>query len=730
MWDGQRWRDRMTEQELIKKIRSSAEEIEIPETLSPGQMRRKLEEENSPQSAGAFKDRKTGWYTGRRTIAAAVVLFVCGMGVFATYRENLMDGVQMDMTAEGTQQIPEGAAGDAASVEEAVGTDVGEALIPPKSDAGQLYVVAKDYGEIYDRLKEEDVRRGGANYEMEIVEDVAEGAASDTMGSSGNSSLNARPYESAESQGIKESLEQSTDLEGADHYSKTNLQTEGVDESDIVKTDGSYLYIVSNHFVRIVDVRGEKMRDTGRIPVTLSSAADRVVEMYAEGDTLSLIVEREETQLTQKDSRTNAMEDVYYIGANRRTELQTYDIADRENPVLRGSITQDGSYKTSRKIGGIRDLFTEKNVEQPHLARTAAALEENAGGWIPLVDGRPIAADCIYLPEWGTNGLVASSVDVDDPTHVVDNTLILNNYVNIYVSAGALYLYGQDFSAGSMVTQIAKFALKDGVIDAVGATAAAGEVYDTFAINEYKGKLRILTTDWSRGENENLLYLFDENLKLTGSLEGIARGEQIYAARYLGDIVYFVTYRNTDPLFAVDLSDATKPQILSELKITGFSEYLHFWGEDHLVGIGYETDSKDGSIKGVKLAMFDISDPAELKVTDTCVLADADYTPALYDYKCVLADAGENLIGFAVESYERGEKSGAYLLFSWEDGKFENQLTERLRGYGDVEDDLYAGEIEQYRGLYIGARFYLVSQNGVTSYDRENEYKMIERFEL
>ena len=119
-----------------------------------------------------------------------------------------------------------------------------------------------------------------------------------------------------------------------------------------------------------------------------------------------------------------------------------------------------------------------------------------------------------------------------------------------------------------------------------------------------------------------------------------------------------------------------------------------------------------------------------MKVTDTCVLADADYTPALYDYKCVLADAGENLIGFAVESYERGEKSGAYLLFSWEDGKFENQLTERLRGYGDVEDDLYAGEIEQYRGLYIGARFYLVSQNGVTSYDRENEYKMIERFEL
>ena len=96
------------------------------------------------------------------------------------------------------------------------------------------------------------------------------------------------------------------------------------------------------------------------------------------------------------------------------------------------------------------------------------------------------------------------------------------------------------------------------------------------------------------GEAENNLYLFDENLNLTGKIEGLAQGKEIYAARYLGNMAYFVTYRNTDPLFAVDLSDDKNPKVLGELKISGFSEYLHFWGEDKLVGIGYETDEKTG----------------------------------------------------------------------------------------------------------------------------------------
>lgn len=277
-----------------------------------------------------------------------------------------------------------------------------------------------------------------------------------------------------------------------------------------------------------------------------------------------------------------------------------------------------------------------------------------------------------------------------------------------------------DYSGSSITTQIAKFELDDGVIDAVGAASVAGAVTDTFAVNEYKGKLRILTTDWSSAENKNFLYLFDRELKRTGSIGDIAPGEEIYAARYLGDMAYFVTYRNTDPLFAVDLSDEKEPRILSELKITGFSEYLHFWGEDKLLGIGYETDPDTGNRKGIKLTMFDISDPANLKTAGTSVIKNLDYSPALYDYKCVLADAGENMIGFAGESYQRKE-SYSYLVFSWENGAFREQMTESLAEGTDLSE---------YRGIYIGDLFYLASPKSVISYDRKGGYRMLQKMEI
>lgn len=739
----------MTEQELMEKIKSSAEEIEIPEEISPESMKKKLE--GMEQGNGAKKH----WYAGKNAAVAAAILLMCGVGVTAAYRtvqgdktKNVTDE-SMDMASASDMDMAEqesAAAGSAENAQiteaEAAGDEAAaDTAVHEKSDAGELYVVAKDYGDIYDVLK--------AEYDITYGSDMRWGAASDTAGveeaTDGAMMEDAVKYESAGmvwdmaasgSSTVKEQ-QQETSKQELDSYSKTNLQMEGVDESDIIKTDGSYIYIVNGHAVKIIDIQGDKMKEIGEIDISLDSAADRVMEMYVDGDKLNLIVEKEQTQLNQSTAEStsenqdsaiqkNGTEetvvqcDVYYMDSDIVTELQTYDISNRKEPILKGSITQDGMYKTSRKIGDIVYLFTEKSMQMPGLAREQAVLEKNTGDWIPLVNGTAIAADCIYIPEQGSNGLVVSSVNVDKPDKIVDNTLIMNNYVNIYVSTEALYLYGQDYSGSGVVTQIAKFGLKEGVIDAVGATSAAGAVYDTFAINEYRGKLRLLTTDWSQGENENNLYLFDEELKLTGSLKGIAKGEEIYAARYFGDTVYFVTYRNTDPLFAVDLSDEKKPKILSELKITGFSEYLHFWGNDKLVGIGYETDPDSGERKGIKLTMFDISNPAELKTLGTCVIENLDYSPALYNYKCVLADAGENVIGFAAESYGRDYKC-SYLLFSWENGKFKELMTETISQNTGLDT---------YRGLYVGDSFYLASPVDITSYDREQGYKKLENLEL
>ncbi len=715
----------MTEKELLEKIKSSAEEIEVPESLSPESIKKKLDDTVQTKKHGYMRH----FYAGRKIAAAAVVVFVCGMGVAAVY-PSLGGKAGADGSAPDTD-MADAAAGDAAVTDMAESAESAEetaAERTPKADAGKMYVVAENYGQIYDLLKEQERERQSIwnSTDGAMKEEAASGGAENVAIAE---NMDMAVADTAATSGASAAV-QNLQAERGDAYTKTNVQTAGVDESDIIKTDGNYLYVVDDNAVKIIDIRNVQMKEVGEIDAPLNSAADRVVEMYVDGDILNLILEKEDTALNTEEGKAAAGSgeteeavacDVYYVNTNIETELLTYDISNRAKPILKGSTTQDGSYKTSRKVGDVVYLFTEKYLELPNLTRGQATAEDEVGDWIPLVNDIAIAADCIYLPKEGECGLIVSSVNVEKPDTVVDNTLIMNNYVNIYVGTGAIYLYNQDYSGSGLSTQIAKFTFKDGVIDAVGATSAAGAVNDTFAINEYQGKLRLLTTDWTSAEEKNQLYLFDEELKLTGSLTGIATGEQIYAARYLGDMVYFVTYRNTDPLFAVDLSDEKHPKILSELKITGFSEYLHFWGKDKLVGIGYETDPDTGEREGIKLTMFDISDPAKLTTLGTCVLENMDYSPALYDYKCVLADAGENLIGFAAESYGGRKEKSSYLLFSWEDDAFHPLLSESIDG-NEI--------LDEYRGIYVGDTFYLVNTKAVTSYDRTQKYQKLENLEL
>lgn len=363
----------------------------------------------------------------------------------------------------------------------------------------------------------------------------------------------------------------------------------------------------------------------------------------------------------------------------------------------------------------------------PQQTKEEAVTEENVSGWIPLVNDKAVDAEDIYVDNGGggSNSLLISSVNVKNPDQVVDNTMILSQYVDIYVSESAFYVYQIKGSWNDAVTQIAKFGLADGKMDADGAVSVNGRITDTFAINEQSGKLRVLTTsqDSVNGEDTNNLYLFDKNLSLTGKIEGLAQGEEIYAARYLGNMAYFVTYRNTDPLFAVDLSDDRNPKVLGELKISGFSEYLHFWGDDKLIGIGYETDEKTGEHTGIKITMFDISDPSSLKETNSLVLKDYNYSEALYNYKCVLADADENLLGFALQSYG-DEESAAYLLLSWNGEKFETLLSQSLTDKAGNPDQSKAADTSAYRGIYAGDMFYIVSTEKIISYDRTQEYCM------
>lgn len=758
----------MSEQEIMEKIKRSADDLAIPEQLSPDSMQQKLMELQQIK-----REKRKNYYmiSGAVAMAACMMLaFVSGFlshsykshrradAVAALENENAVSNEAMQRNESGSD-----GSGDSGNFAGSAEPDLDETeesgrdKPEKKQDAGNLYTVAKDYGEVYDhvfRVNSDETFRysetGQSDRDSAAVEEAGE------IGTGSDSGSLAVKEETV----MDDMAASDTSAAAKGGYTKTNLQTEGVDESDIVKTDGSYIYTVTDNQVVITDVTKKDMRVAGTIDVSLQGASDYVAEMYVDGDTINLILQREVTDLkvnAQKKYKTLPLEegmedaedltgekdieaedgstyyiegedlkkfddyDLYYLDTVYKTELLTYDVSDRKKPKLQGLVTQDGFYQTSRKIADVVYLFTEKGMSGSHVERETAMTEEQAGGWIPIVNGEVIAADCIYLPkEPGSQGLIVSSVNVKKPDQVIDKTMVINNDVQVYMGKESVYLYNNDYSSGYFMTKIAKFSLDNGIIGAVGAASVNGEMKDTFAINDNQGKLRVLTTDQSQGEDVNQLTLFDEEMNLTGKLENIAKGEQIYAARFLGNMAYFVTYRNTDPLFAVDLTDEKNPVILSELKITGFSEYLHFWGEDKLLGIGYETDEHTGERKGMKLTMFDISNPADLKTINTCVIENTDYSPVLYQYKCVLADEKENLIGFATETYVKNH-TGNYLLFSWADGKFVEQMAQ------PVNDDY---RIDQLRGIYIGDRFYLVYPTEINSFDRSNGYQWIQKLTL
>ena len=253
-------------------------------------------------------------------------------------------------------------------------------------------------------------------------------------------------------------------------------------------------------------------------------------------------------------------------------------------------------------------------------------------------------------------------------------------------------------------------------------------------MDEYDGNLRVVTTveNWDSDYNlnrDNSLYVLDSTLKTIGKIENLAENEEIKSARFMGKTGYFVTYRNTDPLFAADLSDPENPEVTGELKITGFSEYLHFYGEDQLLGIGWETDPDTGNVSGIKCSMFDLSDPTDMKETDRFILKDVSFCDALSNYRAILAAPGKNLFGFAYGIYGNTDdvygENFYYGLFSYseEDG-FSPEVYLKLNNNELFDGDMSYQDYRRARGIYIGDVFYLVTEKGVASYNMQKDYTL------
>lgn len=722
----------MNEQEILTQLRKAAEEIEIPEALKPEQIEKQLQEQKAKQQQEnqhlkPKKSKKIIPWRRLGSMVAVLALVVCS-GIYITVTrvdKNSGTGQTDSIAMTDTQQT----VGEAGETEEAEHVDV--------ASLGTMYHRASDYKEVYQTLLK--------GYQQNWIEGEMS-AETSTATSEDKASGNAAKDESADmdlSEGSKE---------GGKDYSTTNLQMEGVDESDIAKIDGSYIYTVEDKYIVITDIRDGKLEEVTRFLPKDCGAADRVMEIYVDGDQLILVVQGYETSLgesskagsdkenSDKESSdeeiavSDASEDsafCYKMNGKSTTQIQVYSIVDRKNPEFEGRLIQDGYYNTSRKIGDVVYLFTQYNmtsdvtsyVEKKHGVedlKEGNGVSSLAEAVIPKVNGEKVAASEIYLPESsGESGILVSSLDVNKPDKVLDSKLVISGYAQTYISKDALYLYEEDYD-GAMITNIAKFALDEGRISGVAATAVRGYVRDTFAINASDGYLRVLTTDYSTEDEVNALYILDENMKLTGQLTGIAPGEEIYAARFMGNTGYFVTYRNTDPLFTVDLSDPAKPEIIGELKVTGFSEYLHFWDDTHLLGIGYESDEKTGNIENIKLSMFNIENPGEVTEEAKLVLKDVDYSEALYDYKSVIISKDKNLIGLVCEDYSSSRTKQTYQIYSYENGTFKKQAE---------IPDINGVNYENVRGMYSGNVFYLWINDNITSYDMTDGFKKIKERE-
>ena len=520
---------------------------------------------------------------------------------------------------------------------------------------------------------------------------------------------------------------------GGGNYSGTNVQVEGIDEGDIVKTDGKYIYVIHDEELRILVADGANTREVSKIIVGSSyydSSEDKgdywyrseykyPSEMFVAGGRLAVLSDYS----YYSDQRTD---DGWQSESKSYTCVDFYDVSDPTDPKELTSLGQDGNILGSRLVGDKLYLISsywvwdydesDPTTYVPGLYKDGEMHILPVGKiWInPVCESTEYVVACVYDMSSAANIASQSMLGSGDTLYMNDSGIYVMGYrwtdeiTDTYTES----VYTVEVHTNGARTEIIRLDPEDLRISASG--SVPGYMESQFSADAYQGYLRLVTTcndytyrvykddaydfenyQWDERETTNGLYILDENLRVVGKVDDLAPGERVYSARFDGDVAYFCTFRSIDPLFAADLSDPTAPKILSALKISGFSEYLHNWNADRLFGLGREVDEENGWAEGLKLVMFDTTDKTNVTVKHTLVIEDADYSEALYDHKAVFIDPVRGYIGFAAED--------AYYIYAYDD-----DAGFQLKYEFDSDDWL-----GNTRGLRIGEDAYIVSYEQV-----------------
>ncbi len=557
-------------------------------------------------------------------------------------------------------------------------------------------------------------------------------------------------------------------------YSTTNVQVAGVDEPDIVKTDGTYLYVVANQTVYIMKAYPVlEATIVAQIKITNVSISN----IFIRGDRLVVFGNTGGFYgypLLEDGFKGDIARPGLWWGGVDQTVVNVYDITEKSNPTLVKEIRMDGGYFDARLI----DEFVYVVATQYTYHILYAVDEKNYTLDIPQIHidnvTENISADDIYyvdVPELSDTMTHVISLNLET-NDVVEKSFMLGSSQTMYVSKQNIFLASlhypyypifmenqvDDTAESSRETTILhKISIDSGDVAYIAQGEVPGHILNQFSMDEHNGFFRIATTsgnNWMEGsQTSNNIYILDQDLKQVSEIENIAPGESIYAARFLGNRAYLVTFVQVDPLFTIDLSDPYNPRILGELKIPGYSEYLHPYDETHIIGIGKEVDpgiDEDKvhtsgaiyytAILGLKIALFDVTDIENPVEQAKVVIGDRGTdSPALYDHKAFLFDREKELLVIPVSLYEITQEvkdryvssegtealfgqftfQGAYVYrLSLESGfELHGRITHQTAEQMQQSDDYYwywgLSNTDITRSLYIGEVLYTISDSMV-----------------
>lgn len=631
-------------------------------------------------------------------------------------------------------------------------------------------------------------------------------------------------------------------------YSTTNIQVAGVDEADIVKNDGKYIYMVTGNNVLILNAYpADELRILSKIrfdgtPSEIFINKDKLVIFGNKYPYYSMYTAGIRVREDRKIASPAIVPPEYY---SPKAFVYVYDISDRENPKLTRDIVLEGNYVDSRMIGDYVYAIFNSPINDIDKVKLPIIMEDNRNitvqaseiYYFDVVDYSYMFTNILAIDTQNdekdftnrmilmgaTQNIFASSENIyityqrymdlyDFTDRIVEEALIPNlpsevagkiegisksdsdKYIKMQRIIGELYEYINklseedrkniqkkiDYEMEELQFKIARemqktivhrISISDGEINYEANGAVPGYILNQFSMDEHDGYFRIATTinnfspivirpmvaepsfvqtvsaqeteampetEIMRASSLNNIYILDSELDIVGSLENLAPNENIYSARFMGDRAYLVTFRRVDPLLVIDLSDPRNPQVLGKLKIPGFSDYLHPYDENHIIGIGKEVQEGDFPlIQGVKLGLFDVSDPSNPReIAKYEIGSRGTDSEALREHKAFLFNKDKNLLVIPILLNEEVISQfgfnymwqGAYLFdISLENGF---KLKGRIDHLSDQKSEYYLfSQNSIRRSLYIDDILYTVSDRMIKA-NRLNDLNELTRVKL